>query len=73
MATEHRGELLDTNVLLGDGGDDGGDEGDGDDALAMPDLDATRRRIKETLQVLDSFGSLRAPGRSRKEYVAQVG
>lgn len=36
------------------------------------DLAATKRRIAEVVRVLDSFGKMRAPGRSRSEYVQQL-
>lgn len=49
---------------------DAADEGIGG-GLAM-DLAATKRRIAEVVRVLDSFGKMRAPGRSRSEYVQQL-
>lgn len=39
---------------------------------APPDLEVVRRRLKETVAVLDSFSALRAPGRSRSDYMEQV-
>ncbi len=37
------------------------------------DLTATLRRIKEVARVLDRFKELRDPGRSRSDYLEQVG
>ena len=39
---------------------------------APPDLEVVRRRLKETVAVLDDFGKLRAPGRSRGDYLDQL-
>jgi hypothetical protein len=43
------------------------------EARAPPDLEVVRRRLKETVGVLDNFAALRQPGRSRAEYMDQVG
>ena len=42
------------------------------EARAPPDLEVVRRRLKETVSVLDNFTSMRQPGRSRAEYMEQV-
>ena len=43
------------------------------EARAPPDLEVVRRRLKETVAVLDNFSSQRQQGRSRAEYLDQVG
>lgn len=40
---------------------------------APMDLSLVQRRLKEVVHVLDNFGKLRAEGRSRKQYIEQVG
>ncbi|GBF95737.1 ribosomal RNA methyltransferase [Raphidocelis subcapitata] len=42
------------------------------EARAPPDLEVVRRRLKETVGVLDNFAAQRAPGRSRAEYMDQL-
>lgn len=42
------------------------------DARAPPDLEVVRRRLKETVAVLDNLNNLRQPGRSRAEYMDQL-
>lgn len=42
------------------------------EARAPPDLEVVRRRLKETVTVLDNFAAARAPGRSRADYMDQV-
>ena len=41
--------------------------------LAPPDLALVQRRIRDVVRTLEDFGRLREAGRSRGEYMEQVG
>lgn len=42
------------------------------EAKGAPDLELVRRRLKETVNVLDHFKAMRQQGRSRADYMDQV-